>query len=309
MAKLGHQQVPPAVDATDATNREDPTRGLRESGGDDLTMGAVADGQFLKRDGTALIGADAGGAADALSTTGADVDVAAAPPPTAGQTLKATDATHATWQTPAAAEALATTGAAVDVVAAAPPTAGQLLKADDATHATWQAPDAAAALATAGAAVDVAAAGAPVAGQTLKAVDATHATWQSVGTGFGEVGDEMPDVIRAGDVASHDSATPLVVSQFALDPTEYLIDGCTRSLVFRVVAANGGGVAQTRARLYKLSGVPGYIGAFVQFTSASVTKQEVTLSIGSGEGFVPDSPQLYEVHIWVVSPDEVDDTI
>jgi hypothetical protein len=43
-------------------------------------------------------GGGGGGAADALSTTGADVDVAAAAPPTAGQVLRATDATHATWQ-------------------------------------------------------------------------------------------------------------------------------------------------------------------------------------------------------------------
>jgi hypothetical protein len=40
--------------------------------------------------------------ATALDTTGAAVDVSAAAPPSAGQVLKATDATHATWQTPTA---------------------------------------------------------------------------------------------------------------------------------------------------------------------------------------------------------------
>lgn len=39
----------------------------------------------------------------ALATTGSDVDVADAAPPTTGQVLTATDATHATWQTPAVA--------------------------------------------------------------------------------------------------------------------------------------------------------------------------------------------------------------
>ena len=42
------------------------------------------------------------GAASALATTGADVDVSGASPPSAGQVLTATDATHATWQTPSA---------------------------------------------------------------------------------------------------------------------------------------------------------------------------------------------------------------
>jgi len=43
----------------------------------------------------------AGGPADDLSTTGADVNVSAAAPPTSGQVLTASGATAATWQTPA----------------------------------------------------------------------------------------------------------------------------------------------------------------------------------------------------------------
>ena len=39
-----------------------------------------------------------GGAAMALQTTVADVDVSASDPPIAGQVLTAVDATHATWQ-------------------------------------------------------------------------------------------------------------------------------------------------------------------------------------------------------------------
>jgi len=42
------------------------------------------------------------GPASSLRTTGSAVDVAAAAPPTAGKVLTATDATHATWQTPSA---------------------------------------------------------------------------------------------------------------------------------------------------------------------------------------------------------------
>ncbi|MBW2691000.1 MAG: hypothetical protein JRE57_00020 [Deltaproteobacteria bacterium] len=66
-----------------------------------LAVGAVADGEYLKRSGSTVVGdtpAGGGGTADALATTGADVDVAAAAPPTTGQVLKATAATTATWQ-------------------------------------------------------------------------------------------------------------------------------------------------------------------------------------------------------------------
>jgi len=51
-----------------------------------------------------------GGAADALSTTGAAVDVSAAPPPTAGQALVATSATTATWQAAGGVQANVTGG-------------------------------------------------------------------------------------------------------------------------------------------------------------------------------------------------------
>ena len=51
-------------------------------------------------DGGAWAAVGAGSTADFLGTTGADVDVGSAAPPSAGQVLTATDATHATWQTP-----------------------------------------------------------------------------------------------------------------------------------------------------------------------------------------------------------------
>jgi len=68
------------------------------------SIAAAVDGStltFVRSDGTAATpGGGGGGAADALATTGADVDVSASAPPTTGQVLTATSATTATWQTP-----------------------------------------------------------------------------------------------------------------------------------------------------------------------------------------------------------------
>lgn len=83
-------------------------------------------------------GAAGGGAAGALKTTGADVDVQGAAPPSANQVLTATSATTATWQDNNAV-GLDTAGAAVSVSASAAPTgASFILVTTGATTATWQ---------------------------------------------------------------------------------------------------------------------------------------------------------------------------
>jgi hypothetical protein len=51
------------------------------------------------------------------------------------------------------------------------------------------------------------------------------------------------------------------------------------------------------------------VGTGLTFTSSSFTKLEETLTVGSGAGEVDNSEKIYEVHIWVVSPDLVDDSI
>lgn len=140
------------------------------------------------------------------------------------------------------------------------------------------------------------------------AIDSFAAIWELAGPQFGASTETLINTIRAGDVASHDSATPLVVSQFAFDPSEYSLTGAARSLKFRAVAANGGGIAQTKARVYNVTDAE-YVGAGLTFTSATPTKQEETLTIGTGTGEVDDAEKVYEVRIWCVSPDAVDDTI
>ncbi len=84
----------------------------------------------------------AGATTVALATATGVVNVGAAPAPTAGQVLTATDGTDATWQTmDTAAMALHTNGVGVVAVnAATPPSAGQVLMATSPTNAAWSSP-------------------------------------------------------------------------------------------------------------------------------------------------------------------------
>ena len=124
----------------------------------------------------------------------------------------------------------------------------------------------------------------------------------------GDAGEMIHSVLWAGLTATHDSATPLVVAQVALNPGTFRLARATRSLIFSAVAANAGGVAQTMARLYNLTDGE-YVGTGLTFTTASPAKQAEILTIGAGAGEVDESEKIYEVHIWVVAPDGIDDTI
>lgn len=116
-------------------------------------------------------------------------------------------------------------------------------------------------------------------------------------------------ITSVGDVGtdSHDSATPKVVSQFSFDPTDHAMNGATLSLRLRAVASNGGGVTTTHVQLYNLTDAEAI--STLNFTSASPVLVDELLTIGSGAGEVDESPKLYEIRIYVDSPDMIDDTI
>lgn len=123
----------------------------------------------------------------------------------------------------------------------------------------------------------------------------------------GATGNTLISTIRAGDIESHDSATPKIVSQFQFNPTDYALSGTTRTLVFRAVAANGGGVASTNVRLFNLT--DGETIATLNFTSSSPTVKEAALTEGAGAGQIDLADKVYEVRIFVDAPDAIDDTI
>lgn len=133
---------------------------------------------------------------------------------------------------------------------------------------------------------------------------------RSVDSNLGDIavaGEKIINTITIGTVDSHDSATPKRVHVFEFDPTDYDMAGATRSLVLRGVAANGGGVASTNIKLRNLTDAEDI--ATLNFTAAAFTAAETALTEGSGAGEIDQSPKLYEVQIYVDSPDEIDDSI
>jgi len=127
------------------------------------------------------------------------------------------------------------------------------------------------------------------------------------GGGIGAAAETLINVVRLGEGESHDSDTPLIVAQSEFNPLDYVMTGTTRSLKFRAVAANGGGVASTNVRLYSVTDSETI--ATLNFTAATPTAKEVALVEGAGAGEIDLASKLYEVRIWVVAPDLTDDTI
>ncbi|MBW2691002.1 MAG: hypothetical protein JRE57_00030 [Deltaproteobacteria bacterium] len=134
--------------------------------------------------------------------------------------------------------------------------------------------------------------------------------WHEAMTQFMRIvdGAVVPIIIYAGGRHSHDSDTPLVVSQFQFNPSNYGLPNALRQLSFRAIGANGGGAALTKARLYSVTDTE-YIGSGLSFTSALPAVKTEVLAMGSGAGQVDLSNKMYECRVWVDTPDAVDDAI
>ena len=128
--------------------------------------------------------------------------------------------------------------------------------------------------------------------------------------GLGDVGastEKFTDSLSFGNSTIHDSDTPKIVSQREFDPTDYDLSGATRSLIFRAIASNVGGVASTNVQLYSVTDAE--IIATLNYTSATATSKESVLTEGAGAGEIDLSAKIYEVRIFVDAPDAVDDQI
>jgi hypothetical protein len=124
---------------------------------------------------------------------------------------------------------------------------------------------------------------------------------------FGVSGEKVTSVLRCAVDESHDSDTPKVTCQFALNPPDYDLTNTTRTLTFRAVATNGNSGLTTHVELYNVT--DGESISILDFTTTSPAIQEEVLTIGAGAGEVDDSQKIYEVRIWVDSPLSVADTI
>ena len=123
----------------------------------------------------------------------------------------------------------------------------------------------------------------------------------------GKAGDKFVSWPMSIGADSHDSDTPKVVHQFQFNPLDYDLDGATRTLTFEAVAANGDTGITTHVQLYNLT--DGEAIATLNFTSQTPTAASSTLTEGAGVGQVDQSAKVYEVRIYVDTPDMVNDTI
>ena len=128
------------------------------------------------------------------------------------------------------------------------------------------------------------------------------------GRKLGAASEALLRAMRVGDTASHDSSTPLIVSQFSFDPTPYVLTPTALSIKFAAVAGNGAAGINTMARLYNLTDGE-YVGVGVSFTSQTPTLAEETLTVGAAAGNIKPSAKVYEVRIWVVAPSDPSHTI
>ena len=192
-------------------------------------------------------GGGGSGTATALATTGANVTVDTSAPPTAGQVLKATSPTSATWQDEegggsGTATALATTGANVVVNTASPPSAGQVLRATSATAADWET------LSASSVGADPAGAAADVTTASIGAVPTTrtvagHALSSNVTISAADVGAIATSAAGAANgVAQLDSSGLVPVAQLpalsAIDSTARTAAAAAQTTANAAVVAN-----------------------------------------------------------------------
>jgi hypothetical protein len=124
---------------------------------------------------------------------------------------------------------------------------------------------------------------------------------------FGGSTDVINRVLVCAINETHDSATPKVVGVFELNPADYVVGGTTRVMLFRAVAACGDAGTTVHVQLYSVTDAESI--AILNFTSTTASIQTTTLTVGAGAGQVDNSSKIYEIRIYVDSPDGFDDTV
>jgi hypothetical protein len=124
----------------------------------------------------------------------------------------------------------------------------------------------------------------------------------------GVAGNTYVNIVPCGGAASHASATPLVVKQFAFDPVLYDLEGSTRTLIFRAIAGNGVNPLTTHVQLFSVTDAE--IIATLDFVDTTTpVKDEAILTEGAGAGEIDLAEKIYEVRIFVDAPGGPSDTI
>lgn len=119
-------------------------------------------------------------------------------------------------------------------------------------------------------------------------------------TGIGSSANKLISSIWSGGRETHGSETPMIVGAFSLNPGDYAVAGTTMSISFRAVAANGDSGLTGHVKLVNVTDNDDI--AILDFTSTSLAKDEVVLTIGAGTGEIDSSEKVYEVQIYLEDP-------
>ena len=120
-------------------------------------------------------------------------------------------------------------------------------------------------------------------------------------------GNAIVTTVAAAAQASHDSDVPLVVGQVSFDPSVHQLQGATRTITFRAVAANLDGAITTHVILHNVTDNDEVADISVTGTTPFAGSQ--VLVVGGSPGEVPAASRIYEVRLIVDSPVDGNDVI
>jgi hypothetical protein len=134
-------------------------------------------------------------------------------------------------------------------------------------------------------------------GQSITLVSDGVNNWNVVAGGSTISGSVVSHPISGAGRASYYSTTPRVVGSFAFNPSDYTVNATLPTLAFRALAANGVVALTNSVQLYNLT--DSAVVQTLNFTSTSIVKQSIALTIGAGAGQIPNSEKIYEVRIFL----------
>lgn len=120
------------------------------------------------------------------------------------------------------------------------------------------------------------------------------------GSAFGAASQMIQTSLALSAQDSYADTLPKIQRTLAVDPSEFVITGTTRSLQLRVTAAIGGPTLPGQVQLINETDADDVV-ATLTFDTATQTEKIAPIVIGGGAGQMPDASRIYRFEISVPS--------